>query len=167
MIVFDLSCDHGHRFEGWFGSSGDFADQRARGLLLCPTCGSTAVDKAPMAPAVPKKGNAGGAKAPARTERHDVGVEAGADAGAVSNAPMPPAVAEAFRKLAAAQAEALTRSKWVGRDFAEVSRAIHYGEREDEAVHGEASLAEAQDLAEEGIAVTPLLVPVAPPDELN
>ena len=40
MIVFDLSCDQGHRFEGWFGSSGDFADQRERGLLSCPQCGS-------------------------------------------------------------------------------------------------------------------------------
>jgi len=25
MIVFDLLCGEGHRFEGWFGSADDFA----------------------------------------------------------------------------------------------------------------------------------------------
>ena len=57
MIVFDLSCDFGHRFEGWFGSSDDFADQQNRGLIACPECGSSQVEKAPMAPAVPAKAN--------------------------------------------------------------------------------------------------------------
>ena len=52
MIVFDLSCDAGHRFEGWFGSSEDYAGQQRRGLVSCPRCGSADVDKAPMAPAV-------------------------------------------------------------------------------------------------------------------
>ena len=34
MIVFDLECrEGGHRFEGWFGSSADYDDQQARGLL--------------------------------------------------------------------------------------------------------------------------------------
>ena len=47
MIVFDLSCDVGHRFEGWFGSSGDYAKQCELGLVTCPQCGSGAVDKAP------------------------------------------------------------------------------------------------------------------------
>ncbi|MEC8179853.1 MAG: DUF1178 family protein, partial [Pseudomonadota bacterium] len=58
MIVFDLSCDNGHRFEGWFRSSSDYEDQGARGLIACPHCGSGEVGKAPMAPAVPAKGNA-------------------------------------------------------------------------------------------------------------
>ena len=33
MIVFDLSCSQGHRFEGWFGSSEDYASQQERGLV--------------------------------------------------------------------------------------------------------------------------------------
>jgi len=41
MIVFDLACPDGHRFEGWFGSSADYDDQRARGLLACPHCGES------------------------------------------------------------------------------------------------------------------------------
>lgn len=155
MIVYDLSCDDGHRFEGWFGSSEDYAGQRARGLVSCPQCGSDAVGKAPMAPAVPRKGNraATAAEAPAKQP--------------MARGPMPPEVAEALGKLAEAQARALTNSKWVGDAFAEQTRAMHYGERDPETIHGQASVEDAQALFEEGIPVAPLPFPVAPPDELN
>ena len=56
MIAFDLNCSNGHQFEGWFASSGDFEGQQSRGLVVCPQCGSAQVVKAPMAPAVPRKG---------------------------------------------------------------------------------------------------------------
>ena len=154
MIVFDLSCDAGHRFEGWFGSSEDFAGQQARGLVSCPACGSAAVDKAPMAPAVPRKGNR--QAAPAHPEKQ-----------AMTRGPMPPAVAEALHKLAEAQSRALKDSKWVGDAFAEQSRAMHYGEREPETIHGQATPDEAVGLFEEGIPVAPLPFPVAPPEDLN
>jgi len=153
MIVFDLSCSAGHRFEGWFSSSEDFAGQQARGLVMCPHCGSGEVAKAPMAPAVPKKGNR-------RAE------PAGDKPVPVARG-MPPEVAETMAKLAAMQAEALKQSKWVGEHFAEQSRAMHYGERSSETIHGKASPKEALALLEEGIAVAPLPFPVAPPDELN
>ena len=68
MIVFDLSCDGGHRFEAWFRSSSAFEEQGRQGLLVCPHCGSSEVAKAPMAPAVPVKGNAR-ADAPAKREQ--------------------------------------------------------------------------------------------------
>jgi hypothetical protein len=80
---------------------------------------------------------------------------------------LPPEVAEALEKLAKAQANALKRSKWVGDSFAEQSRAMHYGEREAETIHGQATPEEANALVEEGIPVTPLPFPVAPPDEVN
>ena len=102
MIVFDLSCDGGHRFEGWFASSEDYAVQRQRGLVACPQCGSGAVDKAPMAPAVPRKGNripvaqAPGRQAPGKQ--------------AMTRGPMPPEVAAALQNLAEAQARALKDS---------------------------------------------------------
>lgn len=58
MILFDLECrGAGHRFEAWFGSSADYADQQQRGLLQCPLCDDRDVVKAVMAPAVPAKGN--------------------------------------------------------------------------------------------------------------
>lgn len=156
MIVYDLSCDSGHKFEGWFGSSQDFAAQRARGFVSCPQCGSPLVDKAPMAPAVPRKGNR-----PAAAVAPDPGKQP------LARGPMPPEVAEALGKLAEAQARALKDSKWVGDAFAEQSRAMHYGERDPETIHGQASPDEARELFEEGIPVSPLPFPVAPPDELN
>ena len=150
MIVFDLCCADGHRFEGWFGSSEDFAAQQARGLVACPTCGSAEVAKAPMAPAVPRKGNQ-------RTDAKQP----------VAGGALPPEAAEMLGKLAKLQAEALKSSTWVGEKFADRSREMHYGERDPQAIHGQATPDEARALVEEGIAIAPLVFPVAPPDELN
>lgn len=153
MIVFDLACTAGHRFEGWFASSEDFAKQQQRALVTCPQCGSADVAKAPMAPAVPRKGNQR-AEVPAATQPMASGV-------------MPPEAAAMLGKLAQLQAEVLRDSRWVGKDFADQSRAMHYGEREAEVIHGQATLEQARDLLEEGVPVMPLPLPVAPPDELN
>lgn len=150
MIVFDLACAHGHRFEGWFAGGDAFAAQSARGLVECPQCGSPEVTKAPMAPAVPKKGN--------QRSAPKIPVAGGA---------MPPEVAEALGKLAEAQARALKDSTWVGDAFAERSRAMHYGERDAETIHGRATPREAKALADEGIPVAPLPFPVAAPGDLN
>ena len=58
MIVFDLQCrDGGETFEAWFRSTADYEQQRKTGLVQCPFCQSSNVDKAPMAPRVPRKGN--------------------------------------------------------------------------------------------------------------
>ncbi len=163
MIVFDLSCEAGHAFEGWFRSSEDFASQKERGLLCCPQCGTAEVIKAPMAPAVPRKGSQQRVD-----ESEPLPAQSGAGEGqAVSNAPMPPEVQQALEKLAEAQARALKKSKWVGDKFAEDARAMHYGEREAEAIHGETSVEEAERLLEEGIEVAPLPFPISRPDELN
>lgn len=153
MIVFDLSCVEGHRFEGWFGSSEDFTRQQARGLVGCPQCGSVEVTKAPMAPAVPTKGNARAEPVPARHP--------------VANRAMPPEVREAMNALAEAQVKALKDSTWVGARFADETRAMHYGEREHATIHGQATPEEAKGLIDEGIPVSPLPFPVAPPEELN
>jgi hypothetical protein len=150
MIVFDLSCPIGHRFEGWFASSDAFAKQVSTGLVECPHCGSVAIEKAPMAPAVPAKGNARSETLPR----------------SLTNA-VAPQVAAAMRTLADAQAKALRNSTWVGADFAEQSRAMHYGEREQATIHGQATPDEAKALVEEGVPVAPLPFPVAPPEELN
>lgn len=156
MIVFDLSCADGHRFEGWFASSGDFAQQQARGLVTCPSCGSAEIAKAPMAPAVAAKSNRRPDPATRREERRPV-----------AGGKIPPEVRKAMEALAAAQSKALENSRWVGDGFAEESRAMHYGEKYLEAIHGKATLKEAKDLLDEGIALAPLPFPVAEPDELN
>lgn len=156
MIVFDLQCcDGGHRFEGWFGSSEEFVDQQSRGLIACPQCGSVEIAKAPMAPNVGRKGNQLAAIPPKQGKTP------------VTGGQLPPQARMMMRALAAMQAEAIKDSTWVGDSFAEVSREIHYGEREAETIHGRATASQAIELIEEGIEVMPLPFPVAPPEETN
>lgn len=171
MIVYDLECRAGaHTFEGWFGSSDDFARQQECGLLACPQCGSPDVGKALMAPRVARKGNQ--LPDPVRSVRPqpmvpepDLPMSSGP--APMSSAPLPPQAVALMRKLASMQAEALKSSRFVGESFAEDARAMHYGEREVETIHGQATIAEAKELLEEGIAVAPLPFPVVPPEQAN
>jgi hypothetical protein len=156
MIVFDLRCaSAGHVFEAWFGSSDDYDGQRARGLIACPICGDADVAKAVMAPNVAPKGNS---RSEAATQ--PVAMPAAG--------PVPPEAAKAMlHAMAQVQARLLEGSQWVGRKFADQARAIHHGEQEAAAIHGEATPAEAEALIDEGIAVAPLPFPVAPPETHN
>jgi hypothetical protein len=140
VIVFDLRCGAGHVFEAWFASSGAYEDQRARALVACPMCGDTGVGKAVMAPAVPAKAN---------------------------KAPSAQVIKAALASLAQAQAKALESSTWVGRDFASRARAMHDGAEPHSSIHGQATPAEAKGLAEDGVAVAPLPLPVVPPEAQN
>ncbi|NVE93987.1 DUF1178 family protein [Altererythrobacter lutimaris] len=167
MIVFDLSCAAGHRFEGWFGSSSDYEDQRARGLVACPHCGTADVNKAPMAPAVPAKGNQDRAPAPIEVDSETSAPSSASAANPMTGGEIPPAVQKAMQALADAQAKALKESRYVGDSLADEARAMHYGEKDLEAIHGKATLKEAKELLEEGVPVAPLLAPYTPPDELN
>lgn len=90
----------------------------------------------------------------------------------VGKAPMAPRVPKRagdnpMAKLAAMQAELLKESRWVGDRFADTARAMHSGEIAPEQVHGNATLEQARALAEDGIPVAPLLVPVTPPSQVN
>jgi hypothetical protein len=156
MIVFDLECrPSGHRFEGWFGSSEDFVGQRDGGLLSCPECGSLDVIKAPMAAKLARKGNQVSTSKPAPSEA------------VMTRGPLPPEAVQMMQALATMQAAALKDSRWVGKKFAEQSRAMHYGERDAETIHGQATPEEVKALYEEGIEVAPLPFPVTPPGEAN
>lgn len=130
MIVYDLVCDAAHRFEAWFGSSGDYDDQQQRGLLECPICGSASVGKAVMAPAVPAKSNR--------------------DADTHSLANDDPAA-----RLLMLQRAFEAGSDYVGDRFAAEARAIHAA-GETRSVHGEATADEVKALREEGIPLLPL-----------
>jgi hypothetical protein len=163
MIVFDLECSGGaHRFEGWFKSSDDFVRQQQRGLVACPHCGSAKVAKAPMAPRLARKGNQ--LVAPASAATADVPPS---KLPAIASPKLPPEAVAMMHALAAMQAEAIKESQWVGDSFAEESRAMHYGERDTATIHGHATREEAEELWDEGILIAPLLIPIAPPDEVN
>jgi hypothetical protein len=178
MIVYDLACmPDDHRFEGWFGSSADFDDQQARGLLACPVCGIAAVAKAVMAPNLGRKGNqmpqaVRSAPVPVPVPvppSAPVGTPAPAPlpAPVQANVPLPPEAIAVLHQIAKLQAEALKSSTWVGKDFAEDARAMHYGEKDAAPIHGQASPEEAEALIEEGITIAPILFPIAPPGKAN
>lgn len=130
MIRYDLICVREHRFEGWFGHSSDYDDQCERGLLHCPSCGTSEVEKAIMAPAV-------------RTARQ---TEKKAEAAKAAMT----AVAAKIRDEIASNCED------VGSNFAEEARAIHYGEKPERGIYGAATPRESAELAEEGIVAHPL-----------
>lgn len=163
MIIFDLICGDGqHRFEGWFGSSKDYAEQQARGLLDCPVCGSNNVAKAAMAPNLGRKGN----QKPT-TRPTDKRPEPEMGKPVSSTLTVPAEYQEMIGKLAKVQEKMLANSEWVGNKFADRARDIHYGDADEKPIHGTASPEEVDDLAEEGIAALPLPLPVLPPESKN
>lgn len=129
MICYQLVCKKNHSFEGWFRDSAAYDQQEKKGLLVCPTCSSKSVSKAPMAPAVAKRAGLSEAADQARDM-------------------------QAWVKQVHAHLQA--NSEYVGEKFPEVARAIHYGDAAERIVHGEASLKEARELIEEGIPVAPI-----------
>ncbi|MFC0203913.1 DUF1178 family protein [Novosphingobium soli] len=163
MIVFDLECSGAqHRFEGWFKSSDDFTRQQERGLVSCPHCGSVEVAKAVQAPRLTRKGNQlpDVSRPPATRPRP-------APAAPVAHSPLPAQAVQLMQALGRMQAELLKTSRDAGDRFVEDARAMHYGERDAETIHGRATLVEAKELLEEGIAVMPLPFPVVPPEQAN
>ena len=138
MIVFDLRCiEGGEVFEGWFSSSSDYAEQLDRGLVQCPFCSSTKVEKAPMAPRVSR------------------------------SVPCDDTFRAKLQELAALQQKLLSNSEYVGDQLPETARAMHLGEIEPKQVHGQASADEARALIDEGVPILPLPLPVVPSGQVN
>ena len=144
MIRYALSCDKGHGFESWFQSSAAYDRQAARGLIGCPTCGSTKVYKAIMAPGVGK-----GASREAST--HVPAPEAPTPVVMLSDKER-----ELRAKLRELRDHVVKNADYVGEKFPEEARRMHYGEIDHRSIYGEASPDTAAALAEEGIEFHPL-----------
>src|SRR5438270_8465150 len=151
MIVFDLVCGAGHRFEGWFNSAADFASQQERKLLGCPSCGDAHVRRVPSA----TRANLGAeppkpAPKPIPSKTSDM---EGKD---------PFAIAQMLysRMLD----DLLTKSEDVGKEFPAEARKIYYQEVPARAIRGQATEQEHEELIDEGIPVARLPVP---PGRLN
>ncbi len=153
MIVFDLLCSAGHRFEGWFNSAEDFGAQRDRGLLSCPSCGVADVQRIPSAARVnfgaqpPKPAGNGQAAAPAGQPVKTPDME-GKDPFAIAQMLYSRMLDDLF-----------TKTEDVGRKFPEEARKIFYEETPARAIRGVASQEEHDALVEEGIPVARFPVP--------
>ena len=136
MIVFELICQERHRFEGWFASAGEFESQKSEGLLSCPVCGDSSIEKLLTA-------------------------KIGRPEAETRESPTPPAVPEPVqpRNLNELIEYVLLNTEDVGNEFPSEARRIHYEEIPRRSIRGVASSQETRELLEEGIAVLPVPVP--------
>ena len=162
MIKYSVQCKKGHGFEAWFQNSAAFDTQTKRGLVSCPDCGSTKVEKALMAPHVSTSTRNKGGGTPVAGRDVAVGETTAVPASQSVASPsvmFPPEMAEVLRKI---RREVATKAEYVGPKFAEEARRIHYDEAPERGIYGEASLDDVKALHEEGIDCLPL--PVLPED---
>jgi hypothetical protein len=139
MIRYDLICEKGHGFDGWFRDSAAYDEQAGKGLVSCSICGSAKVEKQLMAPGIPMKSN-----------RRD-----GQQTKMISG-PVDPRLAVMMQMVREMRKHVEENAEYVGDRFAEEARKIHYEEAEHRGIYGQASPDEAKSLIEEGIAVHPL-----------
>ncbi len=145
MIVFNLSCSHSHRFDGWFRSATDFETQAEGGLIECPLCGDRHIEKHLSAPRI----NAGAAPEGAEKERRALGAEVPQGTQEMLAASSIPGLQQHL--MTQFKAYVLAHTENVGPQFAETARRMHYGEEARRNIRGKVSLEDAQALQEEGI----------------
>jgi hypothetical protein len=157
VIRYNLVCDKRHEFESWFQESAAYDRQAKRGLVSCPLCGSSKVEKAIMAPRLARKDKSMSINVPVESE-------APAPAPNAPVAMISPQEKEFRAKLKELRDHLTANADNVGKKFPEEARKMHYGEIEHRSIYGEASPQDAKELHEEGIDFHPL--PVLP-DERN
>ncbi len=135
MIVFNLTCQHQHSFEGWFRSAEDFESQHKQGLVVCPICGDAEITRGLSAPRLNV--------AASRQSRSETG----------------PTIEQMQSLWYKTAREVLRSTEDVGERFAEEARKIHYKESPDRAIRGKATAEERAELREEGIDVYALPIP--------
>ena len=158
MIHYQLHCGQGHDFDGWFSNSASFESQVEQGLVTCPFCSDRQIERALMAPAIGRKSNQlpNGVPAPIDPPA-PVPASAPSVPGSTGFALPTPAIApQVIEALQHLRSEIEKNCDYVGNDFAEEARKIHYGERDPRGIYGETSLHEAKELLEEGIEIAPL-----------
>lgn len=130
MISFNLFCDQGHEFEGWFSNSDAFEKQRKKKLVECPFCSSRKIKKGLSAPNITTSES----RDTAKLEQ-----------------------ARQMKKMFAVMREQVRENcDYVGDNFAEEARKIHYGETEERGIYGSTTNDEAAELIEEGIEINPI-----------
>jgi hypothetical protein len=148
MIVYNLTCDQSHTFEGWFSSSEEFDKQLVNKQISCPNCGSTEVTKQLSAPYV----NTGSAhKNPLANKQTETAL-AGLN---------PQHLQNKFIEYI------MQNTEDVGAKFPDEARKMYYGESENRSIRGEASGEAVKELQDEGIEVYGLPNDPLTPDKLN
>lgn len=152
MKVFDLGCIDGHRFEGWFRSAEDFAEQCRLRQLRCPVCDRDAVERLPSASRL----NLGSHAHAGRRSGDPSGDELPGphDALAAKRPPTPEGLVRAIAR------EILRTTQDVGERFVDEARRMHRGEAPARAIRGSASAEQASALIDEGVPIAPIPFPL-------
>ena len=139
MIRYDLECKDGHQFDGWFRDSEAFDKLVEAGQVTCTVCGSSEVHKQLLAPGIPAKSN--------KFEPTNQQMLAGPQNSQQQE------LVDAVRRL---RQHVTENADYVGEQFPEEARKMHYGDADERGIYGEASPKEAKELLDEGINVSPL-----------
>ncbi|WP_150428885.1 DUF1178 family protein [Dechloromonas sp. CZR5] len=152
MIIYDLSCDNDHKFEGWFRSSDDFEQQLHAHQIICPQCDSEVVRRIPSAVAI--SSNAG--------NQRELAASPAGTSGSTALMPVGIQAMALYRQLVDA---IVANSEDVGQSFAEEARKIYYSEAPERPIRGQASADECEELRNEGIQI--LSLPAVKEEDLN
>jgi len=134
MIIYDLRCKKGHKFEGWFNDRSAFEKQQNQKLIVCPSCGNSDVEMVPSMISVMGKD----VKASNRKDFEESSL---------------PKVLKLFNEYLDKNFDD------VGEKFAEVALRIHRGEEEGRNIKGITTEAEEETLREEGVQFLKIPVP--------
>ena len=140
MIRYDLVCENEHFFESWFKDSKSYQKQLEANEIACPKCNNSNISKSLMAPGIPKK-----------TNTKNGNVIANSSSSSINNA---------IRKI---RDEIKKNSEYVGDQFPEEARKIHYNEAEMRSIYGKASKKDITELVDEGIDI--IQIPEIPDDK--
>ncbi|WP_034993996.1 DUF1178 family protein [Beijerinckia mobilis] len=171
MIKFALICADGHRFESWFQNGDAFERQAAAELISCPYCGGVRVSKAIMAPAIARR-----CTPPSMLLLPLAEQQSNTEMDTVRGAPEPSEVGGVVARVADVRElreslaeqkelrafitrlhqEIVDKAENVGARFVEEVHKIRDGIIEPRPIYGEATVAEARDLIEEGVDILPL-----------
>lgn len=157
MIKYQLLCEHDHGFEAWFKDSTAYEDQVAMGEIECPFCGNIRIRKAVMAPSLARTRHMNEEQG----ERQLQAISAAENAAQeMREGADPQDVAERFLEIVTKiQKHVQDNCDYVGEQFADEARAMHYGDAEIRGIYGEATPEETEDLLEEGIEIVRLPIP--------
>ena len=134
MIIYDVKCENGHTFEGWFKDRQAWIEQNSQRLICCPVCNSSQVEIAPSSLTIMGRDS----KMSGKKDAQDI------------------APAQGLRLL---HQYIEHHFEDVGNKFAEVALKIHAGDEEKRNIKGTTTPQEEAVLKEEGVSFIKIPLP--------
>jgi len=134
VIIYDIKCENGHKFEGWFQDRQSWIEQNAQRLICCPVCNSSNVEIAPSSVTIMGKDS----RMPAKKDEKEI------------------SQAQALQLL---HQYIDSNFENVGDKFAEVALKMHCGDEEKRNIQGTTTPQEEVSLKEEGVLFVKIPLP--------